>query len=64
MLRHFRIAAVATTLLAAAGCGIKGPLVLPPPAAPPAAAPAPAATSGANGDNPANPKPAAPERKP
>ena len=64
MLRHFRIAAVAAALLAAAGCGIKGPLVLPPPAAPPAATPAPAATPGANGDNPASPKPATPERKP
>lgn len=64
MLRHFRIAAVAAALLAAAGCGIKGPLVLPPPAAPPAATPAPTATPGANGDNPASPKPATPERKP
>jgi predicted small lipoprotein YifL len=64
MLRQFRIAAVAIALLAGAGCGIKGPLVLPPPAAPPTATPAPAGTSGANGDSPANPKPAAPERKP
>ena len=64
MLRHFRIAAVAAALLAVAGCGIKGPLVLPPPAAPPAATPAPTATPGANGDNPASPKPATPERKP
>jgi len=64
MLRHFRIAAVAAALFGAAGCGIKGPLVLPPPAAPPAATPAPTATPGANGDNPASPKPATPERKP
>lgn len=64
MLRQFRIATVAIALFAVAGCGIKGPLVLPPPAAPPAVAPVPAGTSGANGDNPANPKPAAPERKP
>ena len=64
MLRHFRIAAVGAALLAAAGCGIKGPLVLPPPAAPPAATPAPTATPSTNGDNPASPKPAAPERKP
>ena len=46
MLRHFRIAAVAAALLAAAGCGIKGPLVLPPPAAPPAATPAPVGDAG------------------
>ena len=64
MLRHFRMATVAAAVLAAAGCGIKGPLVLPPPAAPPAATPAPTATPGANGDNPASPKPATPERKP
>jgi predicted small lipoprotein YifL len=64
MLRHFRIATVAAALFAAAGCGIKGPLVLPPPAAPPAATPAPTATPGANADNPASPKPATPERKP
>ncbi len=64
MLRHFRIAAVAAALLVAAGCGIKGPLVLPPPAAPPAPAPAPTPASATNGDNPASPKPATPERKP
>jgi predicted small lipoprotein YifL len=57
MLRQFRIATATLMLLAAAGCGIKGPLVLPPPApaptttAPPAAEPAPS-------------KPAAAERKP
>ena len=40
MLRHFRLAAVLAATLACAGCGIKGPLVLPPPAPPAAAAPA------------------------
>jgi predicted small lipoprotein YifL len=64
MLRQFRIVAVAILLLAAAGCGIKGPLVLPPaPAAktePEAAAP-PAADSA----KPDPAKSAAPaERKP
>jgi predicted small lipoprotein YifL len=68
MLRHFRIATAAILLLAAAGCGIKGPLVLPPPpaasteakpaapASPPAAAPA--------ASDPAKTDPAAPARKP
>ena len=40
MLRQFPLAAVLAAALASAGCGIKGPLVLPPPAAPAAAAPA------------------------
>ena len=40
MLRHFRLAAVLAATLACAGCGIKGPLVLPPAAPPGAAAPA------------------------
>jgi predicted small lipoprotein YifL len=60
MLRQFRILAVASVVLAAAGCGIKGPLVLPPPAAPPAAAPAPAAPD----TDPAKQTPAPAERKP
>jgi predicted small lipoprotein YifL len=60
MLRQFRILAVASVVLAAAGCGIKGPLVLPPPAAPPAVAPAPAAPP----DDPAKQNPAPAERKP
>jgi predicted small lipoprotein YifL len=64
MLRQFRIATAAVALLAAAGCGIKGPLVLPPPAAPPAAAPTPAATTVAPGADPETPKPAPAERKP
>jgi predicted small lipoprotein YifL len=38
MLRHPRLAAVLAAALACAGCGIKGPLVLPP-AAPTAVAP-------------------------
>lgn len=49
MLRQFRLAAVLVAALANAGCGIKGPLVLPPAAPPAAAAPAlpvaPAATT-------------------
>jgi predicted small lipoprotein YifL len=60
MLRQFRILAVASVVLAAAGCGIKGPLVLPPPAAPPEAAPAPAAPVA----EPAKQVPAPAERKP
>jgi predicted small lipoprotein YifL len=60
MLRQFRILAVASVVLASAGCGIKGPLVLPPPAAPPAAAPAPAAPD----TDPAKQTPAPAERKP
>ena len=62
MLRQFRILAVASVVLAAAGCGIKGPLVLPPPAAPPAAAPAAAAPAPAT--DPAKQTPAPAERKP
>jgi len=65
MLRQFRIAAAALTLLAATGCGIKGPLVLPPPA--PAATTAPAAGPATNvppAADSASSKPAAAERKP
>jgi len=66
MLRQFRIATATLTLLAAAGCGIKGPLVLPPPA--PAATTAPATTAPATTAPPAadsaSSKPAAAERKP
>ncbi len=54
MLRHFRQAAVLAATLACAGCGIKGPLVLPP-APPAAAAPVPAAPP-----SPATPPPATP----
>jgi predicted small lipoprotein YifL len=63
MLRQFRIATALLMLLAAAGCGIKGPLVLPPPeaATPPAAAPATTPTPPAD---PATSKPPAAERKP
>jgi len=64
MLRHFRIVAVVIALLAAAGCGIKGPLVLPPPAAPPAATPAAGATPATPEADTAAPKPAPAERKP
>jgi len=69
MLRQLRIVAVAITLLAVAGCGIKGPLVLPPPAVPPSATPAPkpAATpapAAVNSTDPASPDPALPARKP
>jgi len=65
MLRQFRIATATLTLLATAGCGIKGPLVLPPPA--PAATTAPAtapATTTAPAADSASSKPAAAERKP
>ena len=62
MLRQFRIVTATLMLLAAAGCGIKGPLVLPPPdAAAPATAPATTTTPPAD---PATSKPAAAERKP
>jgi predicted small lipoprotein YifL len=64
MLRQFRIVAMAIALLAAAGCGIKGPLVLPPPAAPPAVAPKAEATPAVPGADTAVPKPAPVERKP
>jgi len=57
MLRQFRIATATLTLLATAGCGIKGPLVLPPPAPAATTAPATAADSASS-------KPAAAERKP
>jgi predicted small lipoprotein YifL len=40
MLRQFPLAAVLVAALANAGCGIKGPLVLPPAAPPTAVAPA------------------------
>jgi predicted small lipoprotein YifL len=60
MLRQFRILAVASVVLAAAGCGIKGPLVLPPPEPPPAAAPAAVAPV----TDPAKQTPAPAERKP
>lgn len=60
MLREFRLAAVLAATLACAGCGIKGPLVLPPPAAAnPAstpAAPPSAATPGASEAPPATRK--------
>jgi predicted small lipoprotein YifL len=65
MLRQFRIAIALLTLLATAGCGIKGPLVLPPPA--PAATTAPAtapATTAPPAADSASSKPAAAERKP
>jgi len=64
MLRQFRIVAMAIASLAAAGCGIKGPLVLPPPAAPPAAAPKVEATPAVPGADTAAPKPTPAERKP
>jgi predicted small lipoprotein YifL len=74
MLRQFRMAAAAIALVAAAGCGIKGPLVLPPPAPPPAATPAAKPTSSAEpaaaitaapaATIPASTDPAAPARKP
>ena len=64
MLRQFRIAAVLRSpLLAAAGCGIKGPLVLPPPRTPPRAgaacraAPPPVAPGTACADAAATPNP-------
>ncbi len=63
MLRQFRIVAVALAALAAAGCGIKGPLVLPPPT-PPVAAPAPAPATTPAGTGATSPDPAQPARKP
>lgn len=44
MLRQFPLAAVLVAALANAGCGIKGPLVLPPAAPPTTVAPAVPAT--------------------
>jgi predicted small lipoprotein YifL len=65
MLRQFRIVIAAIVLLAAAGCGIKGPLVLPPPAAPPTVKPIPATTPAtAPATGPATSDPAPAERKP
>jgi predicted small lipoprotein YifL len=64
MLRQFRIVAVAFAALAAAGCGIKGPLVLPPPATPPAAAPAPTPSTTPAGTDSTATDPAQPARKP
>ena len=50
MLRHFRLVAALFASCALAGCGIKGPLVLPP-AATPAATPAtPSAPAPADAD--------------
>jgi predicted small lipoprotein YifL len=74
MVRQFRIAAAVLALVSTAGCGIKGPLVLPPPAAPPAAKAAPASadpsasgnsasgTAASGNGAPATPAPA--DRKP
>jgi predicted small lipoprotein YifL len=64
MLRQFQIVAIAVAALAAGGCGIKGPLVLPPPPAPPAATPAPAAAPTAPSSDSAKPDSAPAERKP
>ena len=44
MVRQFRLAAAACGAFALIGCGIKGPLVLPPRPAPAPAAPSPAVT--------------------
>jgi predicted small lipoprotein YifL len=66
MLRQFLNVIVASAVLATAGCGIKGPLVLPPPATAPAAKPAttaePAAPPAAA--NPATTDTAPAARKP
>ncbi len=59
MLRHFRLLAAIVASIAATGCGIKGPLVLPP-AKPPAATTNPATTP----PSATTPETAAPERKP
>jgi predicted small lipoprotein YifL len=64
MLRQFRTVATALALLAIAGCGIKGPLVLPPTATPPATAAPPDATTTAPAADPATSKTAPAERKP
>lgn len=71
MLRHFRIAAAAlAVVITAAGCGIKGPLVLPPAKPAPVVVPAPEAPPPTTSPTPANtPLPApgaapAGERKP
>jgi predicted small lipoprotein YifL len=65
MLRHFRLAAVLVAVLANAGCGIKGPLVLPPAAPPAAAAPAaPSTPASSTPEKPAATTPAPTERRP
>ena len=65
MLRQFRIAAVVLAALASAGCGSKGPLVLPPAApAPPSTAPAAMPSPATDPASPQPVNPAAPERKP
>jgi predicted small lipoprotein YifL len=59
MLRHFRLAAAACIAFALLGCGIKGPLVLPP-------RPAPATTPPTSDAQPPDAKaaPALPAAKP
>jgi predicted small lipoprotein YifL len=64
MLRQFQLVAVAIAVLAAAGCGIKGPLVLPPPDTPPAATAAPSTVPAPPGNDAAKPDSAPAERKP
>ncbi|MEP7328821.1 MAG: lipoprotein [Betaproteobacteria bacterium] len=66
MLRQFQRSAVLTlAMLATAGCGIKGPLVLPPaPPSPVVAVPAPAASSSTPASAATSPTPAPAEKKP
>jgi predicted small lipoprotein YifL len=65
MLRQFRLAAVLAATLANVGCGIKGPLVLPPAAPPAAAAPAvPATPASGTPPTPAATTSTQTERKP
>jgi len=66
MLRQLRLTAVLAAALGCAACGIKGPLVLPPPPVPAAAPPAPSAPQTA-APAPSDPTPVSPapaERKP
>lgn len=65
MLRQFRIAAVLLAALANAGCGIKGPLVLPP-ATPVSPAPSAATPSAASvpSPSPTPVDPTAPAKRP
>lgn len=59
MLRHFRLVAALSASCALAGCGIKGPLALPPANAPTAAPASPSTIAPAPDAARTNPSPAA-----